>query len=90
VDIAEQTVLITGSTDGVGKVVARRLAEGGARVLLHGRNRDKGEAVMREIRERTGADSIEFYLADLGVAGRCASFGGSCHRQARLAPRPDQ
>jgi NAD(P)-dependent dehydrogenase (short-subunit alcohol dehydrogenase family) len=64
-DIAEQTVLITGSTDGVGKVVARRLAKGGARVLLHGRNRDKGEAVLREIRERAGVDSIEFYLADL-------------------------
>ena len=43
-DVADKTVLITGSTDGVGKVVAFRLAEAGAKVLLHGRNAEKGEA----------------------------------------------
>ena len=61
----EKTVLITGSTDGVGRVVAQKLAADGARVLLHGRNREKGEAVLREIREETGSDLLEFYLADL-------------------------
>ena len=33
-----KTALITGSTDGVGHVVAKRLGEAGARVLVHGRN----------------------------------------------------
>jgi NAD(P)-dependent dehydrogenase (short-subunit alcohol dehydrogenase family) len=42
-NVADKTVLITGSTDGVGKVVAFRLAEAGARVLLHGRSEEKGE-----------------------------------------------
>jgi NAD(P)-dependent dehydrogenase (short-subunit alcohol dehydrogenase family) len=62
---SEKIILITGSTDGVGKLVAQRLAEGGARVLLHGRNREKGEGVLAESRARTGSDRIEFYLADL-------------------------
>src|ERR1700734_3758188 len=35
--IADKTVLVTGATDGVGRLVARELARAGARVLLHGR-----------------------------------------------------
>jgi NAD(P)-dependent dehydrogenase (short-subunit alcohol dehydrogenase family) len=64
-DVAEKTILITGATDGVGKLVARRLAEAGARVLLHGRSQEKGEAVLREIRDATGSDRLEFLRADL-------------------------
>jgi len=33
-----KVVLITGSTDGVGRLVARRLADQGARILIHGRD----------------------------------------------------
>ena len=39
-------VLVTGSTDGVGRLVARRLADQGARVLIHGRNRHRGKQVV--------------------------------------------
>jgi len=38
-----KTVLVTGSTDGVGRLVALRLANQGARVLIHGRNSHRGE-----------------------------------------------
>ena len=38
------TALITGSTDGVGRVVAIRLGEAGARVLVHGRDRNAATA----------------------------------------------
>ena len=53
-----KTILITGSTDGLGKEVARRLAVKGWKVLLHGRNPDKGAAVLAELREQTGNDSL--------------------------------
>jgi NAD(P)-dependent dehydrogenase (short-subunit alcohol dehydrogenase family) len=53
-DVTDKTILITGSTDGVGKLVAQQLAEAGARVLLHGRSADKGDAVLREIRQAVG------------------------------------
>jgi NAD(P)-dependent dehydrogenase (short-subunit alcohol dehydrogenase family) len=42
-NIANKTVLVTGSTDGVGRLVARRLADQGARVLIHGRDCTRGE-----------------------------------------------
>jgi NAD(P)-dependent dehydrogenase (short-subunit alcohol dehydrogenase family) len=58
-----KTALITGSTDGVGRVVARKLGEAGARILLHGRDRDRGERVTSEIRAAGG--TAEFLAADL-------------------------
>jgi NAD(P)-dependent dehydrogenase (short-subunit alcohol dehydrogenase family) len=64
-DLADKTVLITGSTDGVGKLVAQRLAKAGAHVLLHGRSREKGQRTLAEIRAATGSDRLEFHLADL-------------------------
>ena len=58
------TVLITGSTDGIGKETALQLAQMGATVLLHGLDPKKGQAVLEEIRKKTGSDRLEFYLAD--------------------------
>jgi NAD(P)-dependent dehydrogenase (short-subunit alcohol dehydrogenase family) len=55
--------LITGSTDGLGREVARRLADSGAHVIIHGRNRERGNAVVREI-EKAGRGSARFYAAD--------------------------
>src|SRR5262245_61411400 len=57
------TVLITGATDGVGRMVADRLADTGARVLVHGRNRERGAQVIAEIERRGGR--AEFLAADL-------------------------
>jgi NAD(P)-dependent dehydrogenase (short-subunit alcohol dehydrogenase family) len=45
-----KTVLVTGSTDGVGRLVALRLADQGARVLIHGRDRQRGDQVVEQIR----------------------------------------
>jgi len=58
-----KTALITGSTDGVGRLVAARLAAGGWRVLVHGRDRKRGEALVAEIKAAGG--DAEFLPADL-------------------------
>jgi NAD(P)-dependent dehydrogenase (short-subunit alcohol dehydrogenase family) len=60
-----KTALITGSTDGVGRLVAKRLGEAGARVLVHGRDRERGERVVAEIKAVGG--SAEFVAADLSA-----------------------
>jgi NAD(P)-dependent dehydrogenase (short-subunit alcohol dehydrogenase family) len=62
--IDQQVILITGSTDGLGRHIARDLAARGAALLLHGRDPARGEATMREIREGTGNERLAFYLAD--------------------------
>jgi NAD(P)-dependent dehydrogenase (short-subunit alcohol dehydrogenase family) len=56
------TALVTGSTDGLGRVVAGRLAELGASVIVHGRNIERGAEVVSEIRN-AGGDAV-FYRAD--------------------------
>lgn len=58
-----RTALVTGSTDGVGRAVAKRLGRQGFRVLVHGRDRERGKAVVAEIVGAGGA--AEFLGADL-------------------------
>jgi NAD(P)-dependent dehydrogenase (short-subunit alcohol dehydrogenase family) len=60
---ADHTVLITGSTDGHGLALARRLAADGARVLVHGRDREKVDRVVGELSD--GANQPGGYVADL-------------------------
>jgi NAD(P)-dependent dehydrogenase (short-subunit alcohol dehydrogenase family) len=55
------SVLVTGATDGLGRVVARDLAERGFDVLVHGRDARRADAVAREI----GAAGV--HLADFSV-----------------------
>jgi NAD(P)-dependent dehydrogenase (short-subunit alcohol dehydrogenase family) len=64
--IAEQTVLVTGATDGLGKAVATELARLGATVLVHGRDDSRGQATLTEIAQATGNDRLRWYRADLG------------------------
>jgi NAD(P)-dependent dehydrogenase (short-subunit alcohol dehydrogenase family) len=59
-----KTVLVTGSTDGVGRYVAAKLAATGAKLLIHGRDRDRAKTLAEEIR-RAGHGEAVFYQADL-------------------------
>ena len=68
-DAAQATVLVTGATDGLGRRVARELAGMGATVLLHGRNPERLEATLEELRGETGSEKLGSYLADLSSLG---------------------
>ena len=59
-----KTVLITGSTDGVGRYVATQLATAGAKVLIHGRDRARATTLSDEIKRAGGGEPV-FYQADL-------------------------
>lgn len=65
--LTQQTVLITGATDGLGKQTALALAREGATVLLHGRDQRRLESTRREIQETTGNARLETYQADLAA-----------------------
>jgi NAD(P)-dependent dehydrogenase (short-subunit alcohol dehydrogenase family) len=59
-----KTILITGSTDGVGRYVATRLAVAGAKVLIHGRDQTRAKTLSEEIKRAGGSEPV-FYQADL-------------------------
>ncbi|MEO3822984.1 SDR family NAD(P)-dependent oxidoreductase [Actinomadura sp. B10D3] len=58
--IGQQTILITGATDGLGRAMAAELAAEGATVLVHGRDDQRGKATLQEIGGRAS-----WYRADL-------------------------
>lgn len=60
-----ETGLITGSTQGIGKATALRMAAEGANVVVSGRNTDRGEAVVAKIRAAGG--QAAFVQCDVGV-----------------------
>ena len=47
--LAGKAIIVTGSTQGVGEALARRFVAEGARVLVHGLERDLGERVVSEL-----------------------------------------
>lgn len=62
-----RTALVTGSTGGLGVAIATALAAQGAFVVVSGRNKERGDAVVAEIRAAGG--QAEFVAADLGAGG---------------------
>jgi NAD(P)-dependent dehydrogenase (short-subunit alcohol dehydrogenase family) len=79
-EMGGKTVLITGSTDGVGRYVAAKLAAAGARVLIHGRDRARAMALADQIKQEGRGEAL-FYQADL------SSLSGA--RQLAEAVRAD-
>jgi len=63
--IEEQTILITGATSGLGRELAQALAKHGVTLLLHGRDPQRGLETVRNIKEATGNERIQFCRADL-------------------------
>src|SRR5262249_60584560 len=79
-NIANKTVLVTGSTDGVGRLVARRLADQGARVLIHGRDRTRGEQLLDEIRAAKRGPAA-FLPADFSSLAEVRRLAGAVRRE---------
>jgi NAD(P)-dependent dehydrogenase (short-subunit alcohol dehydrogenase family) len=83
--VQQQTVLVTGATDGLGRALARELAGRGATVLLHGRDQERLEETRREIEQATGNDRLDSHRADLSSLQQVRRLGREvAEQQARL------
>lgn len=59
-----RTCLVTGATDGIGRHTAKKLANDGNHLLVHGRKPDVGKELCEELLDR-GASSVTYFNADL-------------------------
>lgn len=71
-----RVILVTGSTSGLGREVARRLGADGDHVLVHGRDVESGEELVREI-EASGGGSARFFAADFASLDRVRALADS-------------
>lgn len=76
-----QVALVTGATNGIGRVTAREFARMGARTLIVARDPGRGEEAAREIREATGAPA-EVLVADLSSRDQVRSLAGEVRDRA--------
>src|SRR5260370_10911980 len=71
-DFAGKTALVTGSNSGIGKVVAQQLAGRGARVILSGRDKARGDAAAAQIRLPDVTDLRNVIVIGSGPSGYTA------------------
>ena len=82
----DKVCIITGGTDGIGKAAAYELAVQGARVLIHGRDPDKGARAIAELKTRSRNPGIEFLQADFGSLAEVRRLAAAVKARA---PRVD-
>lgn len=77
-ELEGKVFLVTGATEGIGKVTALDLLRRGATVGIVGRNKEKTERVAEELRAQSGSDALEVYLGDMsliaGIRGVASAF----------------
>jgi NAD(P)-dependent dehydrogenase (short-subunit alcohol dehydrogenase family) len=79
--LPEQTILITGATDGLGRALAADLAASGAAVLVHGRDEGRGRDTLGEIRDRTPDARVRFVHADLASLAEVRDLAAHVERE---------
>ena len=80
VDLTGQTVLVTGSTSGIGREAALAFGRLGADVLVHGRDAEAGTAVCDAL-ERTAAGDVQFLQADFASLDAVRSMATTVREQ---------
>jgi NAD(P)-dependent dehydrogenase (short-subunit alcohol dehydrogenase family) len=84
--VTDTVCVITGGTDGIGRAAAHALALQGAKLLIHGRDPEKGARAVAEIQARTHNPAIEFLQADFSSL---ADVRRLAETLAERAPRID-
>ena len=75
-DLSGKTCVVTGATSGIGESTALALVRMGARVVVVGRSRERGEATLSRLAAAGGAGRVELRLADLASLAEVRRLAG--------------
>ncbi|MSO78297.1 MAG: SDR family oxidoreductase [Acidimicrobiia bacterium] len=78
--LAGEHALVTGSTSGIGKAIAVEFGGQGAAVAVHGRNVERGTAVVSQI--ETAGGTARFFPADIAIEAECEALVNAVHKWA--------
>jgi NAD(P)-dependent dehydrogenase (short-subunit alcohol dehydrogenase family) len=79
--IKDKIILITGSTDGIGKQTALELTQKGAIVIVHGREPNKTREVVNDIRRISGNTSVDYMIADFSSLEEVKTLSTRIHEK---------
>ena len=75
-DLSGKVGLVTGSTTGIGEASARAFAKAGATIMLHGRNAERGAAVLAEL--QAAGTEADLAIGDVADPAFCQSLVDQC------------
>jgi 3-oxoacyl-[acyl-carrier protein] reductase len=79
-ELAGRVALVCGSSQGLGRAVAKALAQEGARVAVNGRHHDSVEHTARELASETG-ESVAPFVADVSVPAQAEDLVERVHHE---------
>lgn len=74
IDLKGKTALVTGSTEGIGRAIAKGLADSGAEVILNGRKQAKVDEAVSKLAAEVTSGKVRGIAADVGTAEGCAAL----------------
>ncbi|MEO9477037.1 MAG: SDR family NAD(P)-dependent oxidoreductase [Cyclobacteriaceae bacterium] len=77
-------ILITGSTDGIGKLAAIKLAKEGHHLYLHGRSQHKLDTAIAQVKSQSGNENISGFVADFSDLAQVKQMAGQANQLAGL------
>ena len=77
----DKVCMVTGATSGIGLVTAQALARDGAKVIVVGRNPERGAATVGRIQQETGNSAVELMVADLSVQAQVRQLASEVQRR---------
>lgn len=79
--MAKKICLVTGASSGIGKEIARGLAQKGAHVIIACRNPEKGQSTLEEIKKTAHSTAVDLLLVDLSSQDEIRNFAKAIHER---------